>query len=56
MATRRRTAMTLREFSQRLDAILDTADIECGDTWNALLGLNEDAYNAAHMEGNEDEA
>ena len=48
------TIMTLLEISQRLDALLDKADIECEGTMKALLELNDDVYNAAHYEGDEE--
>ena len=45
--------MTTLEISQRLDAILDKADIECEATMKALEELNELVYNAAHFEDEE---
>ena len=46
--------MTLLEISQRLDALLDKADIECESTMKALEELNNDVYDAAHYEGDEE--
>ena len=48
------TIMTLLEISQRLDALLDKADIECESTMKALEELNNDVYDAAHYEGDEE--
>lgn len=46
--------MTLLEVSQRLDSILDNADISDEKTMKALEELNDLVYDAVHWEPEED--